>query len=176
MSELAAAALPELVFTPMAERIRAQARERPDHPALIHGERRMSYGELDAAMDRVAATLQALGVGAQEVVAICALSSIEYVAVLCGALRAGIVTTPLAPFSTADSLAMMIGDCGARVLFIDAGVGAQLAPVMDRIVCPHVSLDGSDVGQPFADWLGPKDAVPEVPEPLPEWSYNIIYS
>ena len=64
------------VFRSLPERIAAQAVARPDHVALIQDERRVSFGGLDAAMDRVAATLQARGVRTQEVVAVCASSSI----------------------------------------------------------------------------------------------------
>ena len=169
-------AAPELTFIAMPDRIGAQAKVRPHHLALIHGERRLTYRELNAMMDRVAATLQAKGVGVQEAIAICASSSIEYVAVFCGALRAGIVVAPLAPSSTAESLAIMIEDCGAKFLFIDAAVGAALLPVAGENDCPRVSLDGSSFGQPISRWLGPASARPEVVKIQPDWSYNIIYS
>ena len=51
--------------------IRAHARERPEHPALIEGDATLTYGELAALMDRIAFALQRDGVGAGEAVAIC---------------------------------------------------------------------------------------------------------
>ena len=164
------------VFTSMPARISAWARERPDHTALIHRDRSVTYGALDRLMDRAAVALQAGGVGPQDCIAICATSSIEYVAAFCGALRAGVVTAPLAPSSTAESLAGMIDDCGAKILFVDRGVGEQLAAVRPRIKARWVALDGSDVGQAFADWLAPEGSHPTSVEIDPHWAFNIIYS
>ena len=90
-------------FGDIAHLVHLHARERPDHAALIEGERRWSYGELDAIMDRVAAALQREGVSAGEAIAICAATSIEYAAVFLGALRAGVAIAPLAPSSTPAS-------------------------------------------------------------------------
>ncbi|MBV8766883.1 MAG: AMP-binding protein, partial [Hyphomicrobiales bacterium] len=91
-------------FGDFAHIVHLHARERPDHAALIQGERRWSYGELDGVMDRVAAALQRDGVGAGEAIAISAGTSIEYAAVFLGALRAGVAVSPLAPSSTPASL------------------------------------------------------------------------
>ncbi len=168
--------LQDLIFTAVPDEIRAQAQARPERAALIHHDRVMTYGELDATMDRVAATLQSRQVAVQDVVAICASSSIEYAAVFCGALRAGVVVAPLAPSSTAESLAMMVADCGARFFFVDGAVGEHLKPVTDRIACPRVSLDGSDAGQPLDTWLVPDGAEGEAVAIGPDWPFNIIYS
>ena len=164
------------VFLSLPARIGAHARARPNRPALIQDDVVVGHGALDRAMDRIAATLQRAGVAPQETVAICASSSIAYVEVFCGALRAGVVVAPLAPSSTAESLAAMIADCGAKVLFVDAGVAAQLAPVRDRIAARWVTLDGSGAGQPLADWLAQEGAAPTSVKIDPDWAYNIIYS
>ena len=41
-------------FGSYGELIRLHARHRPNHPALVEGERRVSFATLDAMMDRVA--------------------------------------------------------------------------------------------------------------------------
>ena len=58
--------------------VQMQAALRPDHAALIHGDRRIAWHDFDALVDRVAATLQAHGVAAQEAVAICTANSIDW--------------------------------------------------------------------------------------------------
>src|SRR5205085_10184210 len=98
------------------------ARSRPRHAALIQDGRTLTYAELDALMNRAAAALQRDDVAAGETIAICASTSIEYAATFLGALRAGVVTAPLAPSSTPDSLAAMMADCGAKLFFLDAAV------------------------------------------------------
>jgi long-chain acyl-CoA synthetase len=156
--------------------IRMQAAFRPDHAALVQGERRIEWRAFDALADRVAATLQAQGVRAQEVVAICAANSIEYVVLFCGALRAGVVVTPLAPNATAGSLDLMLRDSGAKILFLDAAVASLLSSLCDPAPIPRVALDGSDIAEQFSRWLLPEGHVPDAVEIAPDWGFNIIYS
>jgi long-chain acyl-CoA synthetase len=156
--------------------IRCQAAIQPDHAALVQDERSISYGELDALMDRVAASLQRDGVAPCDSIALCGGTSIDYAVAFLGALRAGVAVAPLAPSSTGESLAAMINDCGARLLFIDASTAATLAPVMDRLGASRVALDNSDAGEPWNAWLAPAGATPLPVEAQPEWAFNIIYS
>ena len=139
--------------------IRLHAQRDPRHPALIDARRTLDYGGLDALMDRIAAALQRDGVRPQEAIAVCASASVEYAAVFLGALRAGVVVAPLAPGETAKSLAGMLADSGAKLLFVDAGTAASFAAVDGRAV-PRVALDGSAEGRAFEAWLAPEGAEP----------------
>lgn len=164
-------------FTTMSVLVREHATQRPTQRALMHGERVLDYVGLDAAMDRIAAALARDGVRPGEAIAICAASSIEYAAVYLGAVRAGVVVAPLAPSSTPDSLAGMVADSGARILFTDATVAGALQPVRDkRAGTPIVTLDGSDAGQPYETWLAPAGTPVTEPEIRAEMPLNIIYS
>ncbi|OKO87601.1 4-coumarate--CoA ligase [Bradyrhizobium sp. NAS80.1] len=156
--------------------VRMQAALRPDHPVLIQGDRRIEWRAFDALVDRAAATLQARGVKAQEVIAVCATNSIEYVVMFLGALRAGIVVTPLAPTATAASLDLMMRDSAARILFLDAAVSALLSSLSNPVPIPRVALDGSDAGEPFSRWLLSEGSMPDAAEIAPNWGFNIIYS
>jgi acyl-CoA synthetase (AMP-forming)/AMP-acid ligase II len=171
--------LDELLARPFAsygELIRFHAAQRPDHPALIEGERRVSFATLDAMMDRIAATLQRAGIRATEAIAICAGSSLEYAAVFLGALRAGVAVAPLAPSSTPQTIADMAANSEARLFFVDAAVAAELAPVRAQIAVPWIALDESAAGTPFSNWLAPAGSVPKPVAIRPEWPFNIIYS
>ena len=163
-------------FANFADLIRAHARERPTHTAVAAGEAAITYAELDALADRIAAALQQDGTAPGEAVAVCATSSIPYAALWVGVLRAGAVVAPLAPSSTAEALRIMLEDCGARRLFLDAGVAATLAPVADRLTVRRIALDGSDAGEPWEGWLAPEDAAPRPVEVGPDDAFNIIYS
>ena len=156
--------------------IREQARTRPDHPALIQDQRRVSFATLDAMMDRVAATLQRDGIAPTEAVAICAGASLEYAAVFLGALRAGVAVAPLAPSSTAQSLVDMAANAEARLMFVDAVTAQQLASVRSQIEARFITLDESAEGQPFSTWLAPAGSVPTAVDVRPDWPFNIIYS
>jgi acyl-CoA synthetase (AMP-forming)/AMP-acid ligase II len=171
--------LDELLARPFGsygELIRLHARQRPNHPALIEGERRVSFATLDAMMDRIAATLQRAGIRATEAIAICAGSSLEYAAVFLGALRAGVAVAPLAPSSTPQTIADMAANSEARLFFVDAAVAAELAPVRGRIAVPWIALDESATGTPFSQWLAPAGSRPVPVTIRPEWPFNIIYS
>ncbi|EHR70898.1 acyl-CoA synthetase (AMP-forming)/AMP-acid ligase II [Burkholderiales bacterium JOSHI_001] len=141
--------------------------------ALVEGERRLSYAEFNAQADRVAAALQRDGVKPQQAVAVCALSSIEYMVLFLGALRAGVAVAPLAPSATPQQLAGMVADAGAPLLFADASTQAVLGAVQGA---RRITLDGSDGGTPWAQWLQGAPATPQPVDVQPGWPFNIIYS
>jgi len=161
-------------FGTVPDLVRARAEAAPGSIALIQGERSLTFGAFDALLDRVAASLQRDGVKARDTIAVCAGTSIEYVAAFFGALRAGVAVAPLAPSSTAESLGGMIADSGAKIFFVDKAAATEMADT--PVSAPRVALDGSDVGQPFEAWLAPDGAKPEPVEIQPDWAFNIIYS
>ncbi len=166
----------EQPFGTLSDLIRAHAEARPDHTALIDPVGELDYRGFDRLLDRTAAALQRDGFGRGDVGAICALASTPYAAAFLGVLRAGGAAAPLAPSSTAESLADMIADCGARILFLDRDTAEALRPVADRLPKLRVALDGSDAGIPFEAWLAAEGARPEPVEVGPDEAFNIIYS
>ena len=165
---------PDTPFTPMSELVREHARQRPAHAALTDEGETLSYAQLDALMDRIAAALQQGGVQPGQAVAVCALNSARYAALFLGVLRAGAVVAPLAPSSTAESLASMLRDADAHLLFIDKAA-LELAP--QAAGAPRcISLDGVARGLAFEDWLAPEGAKPAPVQVKPEAPFNIIYS
>jgi acyl-CoA synthetase (AMP-forming)/AMP-acid ligase II len=151
-----------------------QAQARPDGLALIVGEQQLRWGEFDALTARVAATLQRDGLQPGEHIALCATSSIAYVALFMGALRAGLAVAPLAPGSTPEQLGAMAADAAARLLFIDAAVQAVHAPWPAGCRVLRMDLDeGSDA---WATWLLPPGSRPVPVAIQPEWAFNLIYS
>ena len=163
-------------FATLPEVMAEWAKEAPDRAALAERDRQMTYGELDRLMDRIAVALRRDGVEPGEAVAICAATCIDYAAAFFGILRAGAVVAPLAPSSTPDSLVMMLRDCKAKVLFLDAPVGEALAGVADGIAARCVALDGSEAGEAFETWLAPEGARAPVVDTPPDRGFNIIYS
>lgn len=160
----------EQPFGTLSALIARVARDRPDQTALIQEARRLDFRGLDRAMDRVALGLTSAGVRPGEAIAICAATSIEYATVFLGAVRAGVAVAPLAPSATDDSLARMVSDCSAKLVFVDASAARALAVRADPM--PQVRLDGPG----FAAFLGP-DGVPFEPPVIdPSAPFNIIYS
>ena len=160
-------------FGLFAELVGLQARARPDQAALVCGDDRLSYGELDALADRIAAALQRDGIGKGAVVAVCSAMSVPYVAAFLGVLRSKAAVSPLSPSATSAQLGAMLADSGASLLFADvtgaAAIGTE--PTARRIAIG----DGVD-GTPLHAWLAPKGARPAPVEIGPYDPFNIIYS
>lgn len=165
-----------LEFETIANLIHGHAVERPQARALIDGDRVLTYGELDAAMDRVAASMQAHGLKSRDVVAICASSSQEYLETFLGGLRAGVAVSPLAPSSTPESLAGMVADSAARILFFDASTAEVTAQARALPGVKAVAFDGAAGAEAYASWLSPAGAKPAPVAIDPEQGFNIIYS
>ena len=165
---------PDAPFRALPDLIAEHARQRPGHPALRAEDDALSYAELDALMDRIAATLQQDGIQPGQCIVICASPSVRYAALFMGALRAGVAVAPLAPSATADALASMLRDAGARRLFVDADAQPRL-PAPDPAL-PRIALDGAASGQAFDDWLAPAGARPRPVAITPDAAFNIIYS
>src|SRR5277367_345210 len=158
-------------FTPLSQSIAATAREAPTRRAVADERKSLTWAELDVLVDRIAVSLQRDGAPPRSAIAICASASVEYLAVFLGALRAGIAVAPLAPSSTSASLAAMIADCDAALVFVDASTRETFEAIaVDR---PRIALDGSES---FARWLTADGVKPRPVEVAPDWTFNIIYS
>ncbi len=174
------ASVPETAapFRDLPSLIAQHAQQRPDATALVVGDRRLNYAQLDALVDRVAASLQRDGLTSGERVAVCGSSSVEYVAVYLGTLRAGGAVAPLAPSSTAAQLLEMAADADAHRFFLDADTAAALAAagltVPDSL--PVTRLDAHDGQPPLAPWLAAEGVRPAPAAIDPQGPFNLIYS
>lgn len=162
-------------FALLSDLVKAHASERPDHPAVIENGQITSWGAFDRLVDRAGAAMQRDGVGHQDVIAICAPSSLGYLAVFIAALRIGAAASPLAPSATPDQLAAMARDCGAKLLFLDQSASTALDKAAEGVPAPRVALEGA-FGVPFQRWLAPEGAHPTAVSVDPQDAFNIIYS
>ncbi|UUX94257.1 class I adenylate-forming enzyme family protein [Aquabacterium sp. J223] len=158
-------------FGSIPDLLRQHAKARPDAPALVDDGQRLSWSALDRWMDRVAVALQRDGLGAGDTVAVCAAASCAYAAVYLGAVRAGVAVAPLAPGSTPQALARMLDDCGAALLFTDAGT----ADGFEHSAVPQWRLDGEGP-RPLSAWLAADGLQPRPVAMPPEAPFNLIYS
>jgi len=161
-------------FRVITDLLREHALQRPDQPALRAGDITLTYAELDALADRVAASLQRDSIEPGDTIAICAHASARYVTVFLGALRAAVAVVPLPPSSTADALRSVLADAQARLLFVDTAAPDALTSQGSATRC--VAMDDSASGQAFANWLVPEGTHPRAVVVRPEATFNIIYS
>ncbi|MFB8217148.1 non-ribosomal peptide synthetase [Streptomyces anulatus] len=97
------------------EAVAAQALRTPDALAVVHGERSLTYAQLDAAATAVAARLVDGGAAGQRV-GVCLRRSPELAVAVLGVLKAGSCCLPLDPGYPAERIAHMAADSGIRTV------------------------------------------------------------
>ena len=93
-----------------------QAAERPDAIAVVCGDRRLTYAELNERANQIAHGLNRMGVGRGALVGLCVERSLEMVAGLLGVLKAGAAYVPLDPENSAARLTFEISQAGIAVI------------------------------------------------------------
>ena len=151
--------------------IREHAKKQAGKVALIHGDIKVSYVELDQQVDQVSAALQEAGIKVGESLALCGVNSIPYVVLFLGALRAGIVPALIAPSATGKSIAKMTKNSGAKLLFLDENLLGSVSSHLDRSV-KVISLEAPQ----FEKWYASAPARPIAVAIEPILPFNIIYS
>ncbi|MFI0982040.1 amino acid adenylation domain-containing protein [Streptomyces sp. NPDC021093] len=117
--------------------VAAAAARTPGAPALEHEGRTTSYAELEAAAERCATRLRALGVGGQSVVAVHAAPTPQLVTALLGVLKAGAAFTTLDPALPEQRLRLLLELSGAQLVLTDGSPSGGLldavpvAPIED---------------------------------------------
>ncbi len=94
----------------------ATAAESPDAPAISVGDARLSYAELNARANRLAAVLGELNVDRSALVAVCMSRSPLLLIGLLAIHKCGAAYLPLDPEFPAERLSYMLADSGARLL------------------------------------------------------------
>jgi long-chain acyl-CoA synthetase len=121
----------------VADTVRRAARRNPDAIALIAGDERISWGDLDARVDAVAAGLAALGLAGDERaparVAVSLPNVPDFAVAYFGVLRAGLVAVPVGPGSTAREVRHVLADSGASVVIGTAPIAAAVAQIADDL-------------------------------------------
>ena len=115
--------------------LRLQARTRPGHAAIVCGDQRLAYAELEALANRIANVLRAQGLQRGDHVASLLGNRPEALAVAWGAYRCGLYLTPMATTLSAPELAYLVDNSDARVIVTEAAfasLAGQLAPLAAR--------------------------------------------
>ncbi|HYM69650.1 MAG TPA: class I adenylate-forming enzyme family protein [bacterium] len=98
----------------------------PERTALIAGDLRLSYGELDARARRVAGLLRGAGVRPGETVALALGNDWRFIESVLGTLRAGAVALLVNVKLGGDTLGYVVRHSGTKFLVADAGLGPKL--------------------------------------------------
>jgi len=113
----------------------AQAARTPDAVAVVCGDERLTYADLDGRADHLAYRLRRLGVGPEALVGICVERSSEMVVGLLGILKAGGAYVPLDPAYPKERLAFMLADAGVAVLLTQERLLGRLPAHEAHVIC-----------------------------------------
>jgi long-chain acyl-CoA synthetase len=124
----------------------------PDRP------REVSFRELDAAANAVARGLARAGLRPADRIGILSLNRVEFVATILGAMRAGVVPVPINVKLTAATVAYILQDAGARLVFTEGALRRLCPPGID-IVEFNADFDRFIDPGPFAAFEPAPDSV-----------------
>jgi amino acid adenylation domain-containing protein len=112
----------------------AQAARTPNATALVFGEAKLTYTELDRRANELAERLRTLGVGPDVLVALFLERSLDMVVALLAILKAGGAYVPLDPALPTRRLAYMMADAQPLAVVTERGLSPKLPPHRAKLV------------------------------------------
>ena len=131
----------------------------PDRPAVVQGDRTVTWGEFDAHADALAADFLAAGLKHQSKVAAYLYNSPEYLETYYAAFKAG-----LAPFNVnyrygAEELLYLLDNADAEAVVFHASFADTLDPLRSRLPLVKRYLAVAEPGHPVPSWASDYDAL-----------------
>ena len=154
---------------------------RPDHPALVFNEERVTWAELRRRVDSLIHQLRAEGLEVGDKVALILDNCLEVLEMYHAAAKAGFVVVPLSPMLRGSGLTTLVNDSDVVAVVTMQRMVEHLEPVRSGLV--NVAGDRFFLVDGGADgYRRYPDTSVEPPEPVPAADltdddlYNIIYS
>ncbi len=148
--------------------------------AIVSGDRRLSYADVDEASNKVANALIGMGVKKNDRVAMLLSNSPEFVTTYFGLVKAGAIAVPLDTQYRVDELTSLFADSMPKVLVTESPTLEPLIPVLSRFQSIKYVIDvGSDYGGRFPgyqDIMASSSARRIEVEPEPEDIAHIGYT
>ncbi len=136
----------------------------PDETAVVHGERRSTYRQLEERVDRLASALRAAGMEKHDRVAFLSPNAPALLEAHFGVPAAGGILVAINTRLSAEEIAYILEHSGSRFLFVDA----ELQPVLDPIDLSALEVTRiDDTGlpdDPYEAFLATGS-----PEPVESW-------
>ncbi|MBO4205370.1 non-ribosomal peptide synthetase [Micromonospora echinofusca] len=148
----------------LPELVTRQALSTPHATALVAGDERVDYADLDRRANRLAHHLVGLGVGPESLVGVYLRRGVDLVVALLAVWRAGGAYVPLDPTHPADRRRWIIGETGVDVLLTQVDLLDEGLVGPTRVVC----LDADRIP------AGP-DTAPDVPI-HPDHAAYVLYT
>jgi acyl-CoA synthetase (AMP-forming)/AMP-acid ligase II len=134
---------------------RDAVRRAPDRCALVCGEQRLAYRELESQVEALAANLARRGFSKGDRLALLAGNRPEFLVAVLAAVRAGLIIVPIGIRQRRPEIEFVLKQCGAAGLIYDAELAGNLPrrgslPELREL---FVIGDGNGDGTPFASLL-----------------------
>lgn len=111
-----------------------QVERTPENLAVVFGEERLTYAELNRQANQLAHYLRSLGVGPEVLVGVCMERSPEMVVALLGVLKAGGAYVPLDPAYPRQRQSLIVGDARPQVLLTQRRLREALPPSEAQVI------------------------------------------
>ena len=131
----------------------------PDRLAVVDGERRWTYAELNALVNRVAHGLSARGYVRGDALALASGNSCEFLVTYYACAKLGVACVPVNLGWRAEEIAYVLGHCEARGIVVEAQLLALVVPAVEKVpsVADVVVAPGTGGGYeqslPDRQWL-----------------------
>jgi fatty-acyl-CoA synthase len=102
----------------------------PEKEAVVDGERRLNYRELNRRVNRLAGALQGLGLKSGDRISILAYNCLEFLETIMAAAKLSLILVPLNWRLTAAELSFILNDSGAETLLFDSELQQLVRGVM----------------------------------------------
>jgi amino acid adenylation domain-containing protein len=123
----------------------------PDAVAVVFGQTRWTYAEVEGRANRLARFLVSRGAGPGRLVGVAMERSAELVVVLLAVLKAGAAYVPVDPEYPAERAGFMLGDAGAVLLVCDRGSAGRVpSGDLPRVVVDDAGTAAAVAGLPAA--------------------------
>ena len=161
--------------------LKQAAQQHPDTLAIADSNQRLSWQEVDRTLNQIAHAFIDAGIKPNERIALLGRNSVQYALLFLGGLRAGICTVPLSTLASAEALAGMVNDSGAKLLFVSEDYEELISPVACQLtgLLPGglktlgYTAPGRDSDEQFI--AAASDQTVAITPSL-DWGFNLIYS
>ena len=122
--------LPDRRFHELFEQ---RAAAHPDAVAAVHGDRQLTYRELNARANRLGRALLARGLGREGVVAVVTERNLDWMAAVLAVFKAGGVYLPIEPHFPADRIATTLSRAGCGLVLTEPASTTTLGQALDSL-------------------------------------------
>lgn len=154
--------------------LREAVAKAPERTALVLGDERISYAELDRRVTAVAANLTARGFAPGDRIALLLGNGIEFVEMVLATARAGLIAVPMNIRQRRPEIEFVLNQCAAAALVYDAEHAPNLPEAADTPALRATFVVGNGPGEAFEALR--QDAQAAFPDVAEEDVYCLLYT